>query len=155
MNTFGSNLKEIYPDLKKAALRITHYNDADADDLVQKGLLRAFEKQDLFKGGNLTGWIVTIMKNIFIDEIRKIKDKQFVDIEDEILVNDYGEHHNLEVNDTRSALARLSKKCQNMLNLIAEEFKYSEISLKLEMPIGTVMSQLQRCRKQLYVELNG
>ena len=65
MSIFGNNLKKMYPDIKRVAMKLTKYNTADADDLVQKALLKAFEKQNLYKGGNLTGWVVTIMKNLF------------------------------------------------------------------------------------------
>jgi RNA polymerase sigma-70 factor, ECF subfamily len=154
MSIFGKNLKDMYPDIRRVAMKLTKYNEADADDLVQKSLLKAFEKQDLFKGGNLTGWVVTIMKNLFIDDMRKLKDKIFVDIEDEILTSNSNDKH-LDVADTNSALKKLGKKCQNILSLIAEEYKYIEISENLSIPIGTVMSSLTRCRKQLYKELYG
>jgi RNA polymerase sigma-70 factor (ECF subfamily) len=154
MSIFGNNLKEMYPDIRRVALKLTKYNDADADDLVQETLLKAFEKQELYKSGNLTGWVVTIMKNLFIDNVRKLKDKTFVDIEDEILVSIDDDKY-LDVADTNSALQRLGKKCQKILLLIAEEYKYSEISERLSIPIGTVMSSLARCRKELYKELYG
>ena len=154
MSIFGKNLKEIYPDIKRVALKLTKYNHADADDLVQKTLLKAFEKQDLYKGGNLTGWIVTIMKNLYIDEIRKLKDKTFVDIEDEVLTSKDNDKY-LDIVDVNSALKRLGDKCQEILLLIAEEYKYKEISKTLSIPIGTVMSRLIRCRKQLHEELYG
>jgi len=144
----------MYPDIRRVALKLTKYNDADADDLVQETLLKAFEKQELYKSGNLTGWVVTIMKNLFIDHVRKLKDKTFVDIEDEILVSIDDDKY-LDVADTNSALQRLGKKCQKILLLIAEEYKYSEISERLSIPIGTVMSSLARCRKELYKELYG
>jgi len=152
MSIFGKNLKEMYPDIRRVAMKLTRYNEADADDLVQKALLKAFEKQSLYKGGNLTGWVVTIMKNLFIDDVRKLKDKTFVDIEDEVLTSKDNDKF-LDVSDTNAALKRLSKKCQDVLLLIAEEYKYSEISKRLSVPIGTVMSSLTRCRKQLYKEL--
>jgi RNA polymerase sigma-70 factor (ECF subfamily) len=154
MSIFGNNLKEMYPDIRRVAMKLTKYNYADADDLVQKTLLKAFEKQGLYKSGNLTGWVVTIMKNLFIDDMRKLKDKIFVDIEDEVLVSNDDDKY-LDVADTNSALKRLSERCQNILLLIAEEYKYTEISEQLSIPIGTVMSGLTRCRKQLYKELYG
>jgi len=135
-------------------MKLTKYNHADADDLVQKTLLKAFEKEYLYKGGNLTGWVVTIMKNLFIDDIRKLKDKIFVDIDDEVMISNNNDKH-LDVSDTNSALKRLGKKCQDILLLVAEEYKYAEISERLSIPIGTVMSGLTRCRKQLYKELYG
>lgn len=152
MSIFGNNLKEMYPDIRRVAMKLTKYNDADADDLVQKTLLKAFEKESLYKGGNLTGWVVTIMKNLFIDDIRKLKDKTFIDIDDEVLTSNDNDKF-IDVSDTNNALKRLSKKCQDVLLLIAEEYKYSEISTRLSIPIGTVMSSLTRCRKQLYKEL--
>ena len=154
MSIFGKNLKEIYPDIKPVALKLTKYNYADADDLVQKTLLKAFEKQDLYRGGNLTGWVVTIMKNLYIDEIRKLKDKTFVDIEDEVLTSKDNDKY-LDIVDVNTALKRLGYKCQEILLLIAEEYKYKEISKTLSVPIGTVMSRLTRCRKQLHEELYG
>jgi len=154
MSIFGKNLKEMYPDIRRVAMKLTKYNHADADDLVQKTLLKAFEKEYLYKGGNLTGWVVTIMKNLFIDDIRKLKDKIFVDIDDEIMISNNNDKH-LDVSDTNSALKRLGKKCQDILLLVAEEYKYAEISERLSIPIGTVMSGLTRCRKQLYKELYG
>ena len=154
MSIFGNNLKEMYPDIRRVAMKLTKYNDANADDLVQNTLLKAFEKQSLYKGGNLTGWVVTIMKNLFIDEMRKLKGKTFVDIEDEILISKDNDSY-LDVADANSALKKLGEKCQNILTLIAEEYKYAEISENLSIPIGTVMSSLTRCRKQLYKELYG
>ena len=72
MSDFNDNLKAMYPDLMRVAMRFTRY-DKDAEELVQKALLKALEKQRLFKGGNQTGWVVTIMNNIFNDEYRKNK----------------------------------------------------------------------------------
>jgi RNA polymerase sigma-70 factor (ECF subfamily) len=154
MSIFGKNLKEMYPDIRRVAMKLTKYNHADADDLVQKTLLKAYEKEYLYKGGNLTGWVVTIMKNLFIDDIRKLKDKIFVDIDDEVMISNNNDKY-LDVSDTNSALKRLGKKCQDILLLVAEEYKYAEISERLSIPIGTVMSGLTRCRKQLYKELYG
>ena len=64
MSIFNDNLKTIYPDIMRVAKKMTKYNIDDAEDLVQKALLKALEKQHLYKGGNLTGWVVRIMQNI-------------------------------------------------------------------------------------------
>ena len=85
MNIFNDNLKTIYPDIMRVAKKMTKYNIDDAEDLVQKTLLKALEKQHLYKDGNLTGWVVTIMKNIFRDDLRKIKGKKFIEFDEEAL----------------------------------------------------------------------
>ena len=53
------------------------------------------------------------MKNLFIDDMRKLKDKTFVDIDDEVLVSNNDDKY-LDVADTISALKRLGQKCQNI-----------------------------------------
>jgi len=152
MNIFNDNLKTIYPDIMRVAKKMTKYNIDDAEDLVQKALLKALEKQHLYKGGNLTGWVVRIMQNIFRDELRKTKGKDFVEIEENTLP--YYDP-DLEIFDINKVLSKLGDKCRKILLLIAEEYKYKEISEKLSIPLGTTMSRLLRCRKQLHQQLYG
>ena len=153
MNIFNDNLKTIYPDILRVAKKMTKYNIDDAEDLVQKTLLKALEKQHLYKGGNLTGWVVRIMQNIFRDELRKTKGKDFVEIEENTLFQ--YDQDQLEILDVNKALSKLGDKCRKILLLIAEEYKYAEISEKLSIPLGTTMSRLLRCRKQLHQQLYG
>ena len=171
MSIFNDNLKEIYPDIMRVAMKMTRYDRENAEDLVQKTLMKALEKQDLFKGGNLVGWIVTIMKNIFRDELRKIKNIKIVDIdapepskEDTKVIedtegqdDDSGKNIDIKqrVRQIKKILKTMSGNCQSILTLIGEEYKYKEISERLNMPIGTVMSNLLRCRKKLHQKLNG
>jgi len=154
MSNFGENLKNIYPELQQTARKWSNYNPADADDLIQKTLLKALEKQHLYKeDGKLIGWVVTIMKNIHFDSSKKMKGKTHVEFDDEqhsAIPND----KQIEVDNTLSAIQKLGEKCQAILNLIAEEYKYDEISKKLSLPMGTVMSQLARCRTKLFEALN-
>ena len=153
MNIFNDNLKKIYPDLMRVAKKMTKYNIDDAEDLVQKALLKALEKQHLFKGGNLTGWVVRIMQNIYRDELRKTKGKDFVEID--VNTSPQYDQDQLEILDVNKALSKLGDKCRKILLLIAEEYKYAEISEKLSIPLGTTMSRLLRCRKQLHQQLYG
>ena len=51
------------------------FNKFDAEDLVQQTYLKALERQDQFRGDNLDPWVITILKNIFIDSTRKKKEK--------------------------------------------------------------------------------
>lgn len=174
MSIFNNNLKTIYPDIMRVALKLSRYDRENAEDLVQKALLRAHEKQELFKGGNLAGWVVTIMKNIFRDEYRKAKGKEFVDISDENLSPEDkkrlekgdGEFKVLggieiavdaekRVDSVMEALNKIGGKCKTILSLIGQEYKYKEISERMDVPMGTVMSNLLRCRKKLHQELYG
>ena len=202
MSIFNNNLKTIYPDIMRVAKGMTKNDVHNAEDLVQKTLLKALEKQQLFKGGNLTGWVVRIMQNIFRDEYRKNKttielqgeegrilektkwgklrkkdrvesvhvydripqdgdiSKHAHDTFDDLNVND--EYNFLNEFEIRSefigiteALNKLGNKCKEILLLISEEYKYKEISERLDVPMGTVMNRLLRCRKKLHQELYG
>ena len=202
MSIFNNNLKTIYPDIMRVAKGMTKNDVHNAEDLVQKTLLKALEKQQLSKGGNLTGWVVRIMQNIFRDEYRKNKttielqgeegrilektkwgklrkkdrvesvhvydripqdgdiSKHAHDTFDDLNVND--EYNFLNEFETRSefigiteALNKLGNKCKEILLLISEEYKYKEISERLDVPMGTVMNRLLRCRKKLHQELYG
>ena len=174
MSIFNNNLKTIYPDIMRVALKLSRYDRENAEDLVQKALLKALEKQSLFKGGNLAGWVVTIMKNIFRDEYRKVKGKEFVDISDEKLspkdketlekgdgeFRELGESESAvdaekRVDSVMEALNKIGGKCKTILTLIGQEYKYKEISERIDVPMGTVMNSLLRCRKKLHQELYG
>ena len=50
------------------------FNKFDAEDLVQQTYLKALERQDQFKGDNIDPWVITILKNLFIDSTRKKKE---------------------------------------------------------------------------------
>jgi RNA polymerase sigma-70 factor (ECF subfamily) len=164
MSITDKKIREIYPDIMRVALNLTRYNRENAEDLVQKALMKAFEKQELFKGGNLVGWIVTIMKNIFRDELRKIKGKEFVEVSDDDL--DDGEYKELDdieekveagirASSVKKALKRMTGNCKEILSLFSQEYKYKEISDHIGIPMGTVMNRLSRCRKKLHQELYG
>jgi RNA polymerase sigma-70 factor (ECF subfamily) len=174
MSIFNNNLKTIYPDIMRVALKLSRYDRENAEDLIQNTLVKALEKQHLFKGGNLTGWVVTIMKNIFLDEYRKVKGKVFVDISDEklspkdqeTLEKGDGEYRDLGVNEravdtekrvdsVMEALNKIGSKCKTILTLIGQEYKYKEISERMDVPMGTVMNSLLRCRKKLHQKLYG
>src|SRR5207244_12528448 len=57
--------------LYRVALRLTG-NAADADDLVQETMLKAYRAWDQYeKGTNAKGWLLTILRNAFINEYRR------------------------------------------------------------------------------------
>src|SRR6266851_7021288 len=57
--------------LYRVALRLTG-NAADADDLVQETMLKAYRAWDQYeKGTNAKGWLLTILRNSFINEYRR------------------------------------------------------------------------------------
>ena len=181
MKDFKKNLTSMSPDLFRIAMKRTG-NEQDALDLVQDALLRAWEKQNKFTDGNQTAWVVRIMINIFNDNYRKSTTKIEVTGEDgrELKKTPFGNmatkpkfqnigdddfpkvatpaneiEKRIEIQDVNKALNAIGEKCKEILLLIAEEYKYKEISEKLAIPMGTTMNRLLRCRKQLHQDLYG
>src|SRR5512146_1381427 len=57
--------------LYRVALRLAG-NAADAEDLVQEAMLRAYRSWDRFTlGTNAKGWLLTILRHLFINEYRR------------------------------------------------------------------------------------
>ena len=59
------------------------------------------------------------------------------------------------VDSVMEALNKIGSKCKTILSLIGQEYKYKEISERMDVPMGTVMNSLLRCRKKLHQELYG
>ena len=107
---------------------------------------------------NLKAIAVLKMKGLFIDEIRKTKkftsmtdeegkdleiadDKQ-LDISDKINLSS-------ECNKVLSVIKSMGEKCREILMLAADDLAYKEMAETIDTPIGTVMSRLANCRKEL------
>ena len=107
---------------------------------------------------NLKAVAVLKMKGLFIDEIRKTKkftsmtDEEGKDLEiadDKQL--DISDKINLstECNKVLSVIKSMGEKCREILMLAADDLAYKEMAEKIDTPIGTVMSRLANCRKEL------
>ena len=59
------------PKLRRYARSLTR-NTTDAEDLVQRCLVRALSRQHLWReGSNLSAWLCTILHNEFVDDLRR------------------------------------------------------------------------------------
>ena len=124
----------------------------EAEDLVQETLTRAIGAASGFrKGGNLRGWLFTIMHNVFISGVRarRAAERELGDDMPE-LSQAPTQLHRLEVRDVLAGLSRLPEAQRAALVLIAlENFSYSEAARVLGIPLGTLMSRLARGREAL------
>ena len=107
---------------------------------------------------NLKAVAVLKMKGLFIDEIRKTKkftsmtDEEGKDLEiADDKQSDISDKINLssECNKVLSVIKSMGEKCREILMLAADDLAYKEMAEKIDTPIGTVMSRLANCRKEL------
>ncbi len=141
------------PRLKKFALKLTR-NDANADDLLQNTILRAYEKKDMFEdGSNLFSWTSKIMYNLFVtDYRRKVKFESQYDPEPYLEKKKANVDHDDTVlmNEVSVAMEELSDEHREILVMITiHGMKYEQAAQQLDIPVGTVRSRLSRARNIL------
>ncbi|GAA3201510.1 sigma-70 family RNA polymerase sigma factor [Actinocorallia longicatena] len=151
--------------LYASAVRMTR-NSADAEDLVQETLTKAYVNFHQFQEGtNLKAWLHRILTNNFINSYRKkqrepqrtgsdeLESWQLAQTESAIAGLRSAEHEALDhIPDSEvvAALRSLPPDFRNAVYLAdVEGYAYKEIAEMMGTPIGTVMSRLHRGRKQL------
>jgi RNA polymerase sigma-70 factor (ECF subfamily) len=126
---------------------------SEADDLVQgtcERALRAIESWQ--RGTRLDSWLFRILRNLWIDDLRK--KRRFADADEALDPpgvdgRSVVEAH-LDLARVRATIAELSAQQREVLVLVCiEDFSYRETAAILDVPIGTVMSRLARARMAL------
>ncbi len=158
----------VLPELEvllRVARRLTR-NDAEAEDLVQDTLLRAYRGLDRFDGRYPRAWLLTILRNTHYNRIRKRR-PDLLDDEVAQRLPDSGidgrqdgteeralhEHFDPLV---REALAALSPKHRAVIALVdLDGLSYQEAADLIGVPVGTVMSRLHRARAKVRSRLEA
>lgn len=138
------------PRLRRYARALTGDRDR-ADDLVQDTLERALGRWRLWRGGNTRSWLLTIMHNIFVNQVRAPHAVDFMP-DEELPLIPVRDHlaDALAVRDLDRQLAALPPEQRAVLLLVGlEELSYGEAARVLGIPAGTVMSRLARARARL------
>jgi len=142
------------------AITLTH-SSSEAEDLVQETYVHAASHcEQLRLGSNLRGWLFTIMRNTWLQQLRHARaGPQFVTLDDDKAaqyVTDASDDPQTiyvriwERDEIRIALGLLPGACREILVLRdIEGFSYKEIAAILDCPLGTIMSRLARARARL------
>jgi RNA polymerase sigma-70 factor (ECF subfamily) len=152
----------IVPELE-VTLRVARSltgNQADAEDLVQDTLLRAYKALDRFDGRYPRAWLLTILRNTHLNRVRKKQPVLFRDDDESaealasIPADDPGpEQEVLDATiDHRIAAAfrSLSPKFRDVVQLVdIDGLSYREAAQMLDIKLGTVMSRLHRARAKM------
>lgn len=133
----------------------------EADDLVQSACEKALRGIDSWQPGTkLDSWMFRILRNLWIDQVRKRRAE--VQGDAELAAELPGEdgrrtsYFLLELKEVRAAIAALAEQQREVLVLVCiEDRSYREAAEILGVPTGTVMSRLARARAALVTALNG
>ncbi len=149
----------------RVALRLAG-NPADAEDLVQETMLKAYRSWNQFQPGtNAKAWLLTILRNSFINEYRRrTRHPETVDVDtiepfavfEEIQDDDpQGTFFDQIVDDeVLRAIDELPEAFRETVMLSdVEGLRYEEIAKMLDVPVGTVKSRLFRARRMLQAKL--
>ncbi len=133
---------------------------ADAEDLVQDTLLRAFRSIDSFDGRHPRAWLLTIMRNAEVNRTRRRR-PALLDDQDatfDRLADDDGGHASPEAivvgemfdSVVLDALDALPDRFRQIVVLVdIDGLSYAEVAGVLDIPVGTVMSRLHRARTRI------
>lgn len=148
-------LARLYPELHARALLLTQCR-YDADDLVQRVAERALNHPAVFgPGHNAWGWLIRVMRNVFLDDCRMRRVRQNAAVEVETVaepeVDQAPSHHDLlTTEDVLDAMAKLSESQRSMLRLVHFAGRsYRDVSGQFGISCNTIGSRLLRARRRL------
>lgn len=156
-SSFKSSVVGMQGNLLSFAMKLTLNRD-EAHDLVQDTTLKALNNEEKYvENTNIKGWMLTIMRNIFINNYRKnVRENTVVDTtEDSYHINLSQESSfdstegSFAVGEISSIIAKFPKEFREPFSMHVAGYKYEEIAEKLGMPLGTVKSRIFLTRQNL------
>ncbi|OHU00873.1 RNA polymerase subunit sigma [Mycobacterium syngnathidarum] len=163
---FERDALPLVDQLYAAARRYTR-NAADAEDLVQETMTKAYSSFHTYRDGtNIRAWLFRILTNTWINSYRtaqrrpqevfadELTDAQLADVAQRfplgVVSAELAALESMGDDDVRQAMRALPES-QGVVVYYADVagFRYKEIAEVLQIPVGTVMSRLHRGRRAL------
>ena len=158
---FQKKLLSLHENMMNFALTLTADKN-DAQDLMQDTTLKVLDNQEKFVDNvNFKGWVLTIMRNIFINNYHKIVRTQTVvdqdiDLYNLDIMNDSGFDNPdgaYQIQEITSAIESLNEELKVPFSMFVSGYKYNEIAEALDVPLGTVKSRIFFARQELKKKL--
>ncbi len=154
---FQTKLLDLQSNLLNFAYLLTSNRD-DAYDLLQDTTLKALDNEDKYVDNvNFKGWVFTIMRNIFINNYRKVvRSATIIDQTEDLyhlnLPQDSGidtPEGSVAVQEITEAINSFSDDYRIPFSMHVAGYKYNEIADKMGLPLGTVKSRIFFARQKL------
>lgn len=158
---FQKKLLSLQENMMNFALTLTADKN-DAQDLMQDTTLKVLDNQEKFVDNvNFKGWVLTIMRNIFINNYHKIVRTQTVvdqdiDLYNLDIMNDSGFDNPdgaYQIQEITAAIESLNEELKVPFSMFVSGYKYNEIAEALDVPLGTVKSRIFFARQELKKKL--
>jgi RNA polymerase sigma-70 factor (ECF subfamily) len=177
-NAFSQLLNQVLPKIQALIVKNYNLQQADIDDIIQQASEKAWIKLLSFRGESaFVTWFYSIIRNEALNYIKKTKSinkrevhtsqfrtGEFEDINDDCdllkTLDEKLEANACSILEKKEELESyrimlnhvmddLSKAHRDIIQLVhEEELTYKDVSQKLDIPMGTVMSRLFFARKQ-------
>ena len=158
---FQTKLLDLQSNLLNFAYLLTSNRD-DAYDLLQDTTLKALDNEEKYVDNvNFKGWVFTIMRNIFINNYRKVvRSATIIDQTEDLyhlsLPQDSGletPEGSMAAQEITAAINSFSDDYRIPFSMHVAGYKYNEIAEKMGLPLGTVKSRIFFARQKLQVML--
>ena len=155
--SFQTRLTSLQANMLNFAYMLTSNRD-DAHDLVQDATLKALDNADKYvENTNFKGWVFTIMRNIFINNYRRVvRSATVIDQTEDLyhlnLSQDSGigsPEQSYAASEITAAIAAFPEKYRTPFEMHVAGYKYNEIAEKVGLPLGTVKSRIFFARQEL------
>lgn len=156
-----NELVALQNNMRNFAFSLT-LNREEAEDLLQDTTLKVLDNQEKYTDNtNFKGWVLTIMKNIFINNYRKIvRNQTVIDKSEDLHHLNLPQNSGFEspesfysVGEIRNSIDSFADEYRIPFSMHVQGFKYEEIAEKMKLPIGTVKSRIFLARKRLQEQL--
>ncbi|MDE6267796.1 MAG: sigma-70 family RNA polymerase sigma factor [Muribaculaceae bacterium] len=158
---FENRLLALQSNLLNFAYMLTSNRD-DAYDLLQDTTLKALDNEDKYvENTNFKGWVFTIMRNIFINNYRKVvRSATVIDQTEDLYHLNLPQESGFETpegsvaaNEITAAIDSFSDDYRIPFTMHVQGYKYNEIAEKMDLPLGTVKSRIFFARQRLQTML--
>lgn len=159
--TFTKDLVKVQDDLLRFAYKLTS-DQEEANDLLQETSLKALDNEDKYMPDtNFKGWIYTIMRNLFINNYRKVmRDQTVIDHTEKLYhlnlppdIASESTESTYDLKEMYRIVNALPREYRIPFSMYIAGFKYREIAERLRLPLGTVKSRIFFTRQKLQQEL--
>ncbi len=156
-SNFQTKLLDLQSNLLNFAYTLTANRD-DAYDLLQDTTLKALDNEDKYVDNtNFKGWVFTIMRNIFINNYRKVvRSATVIDQTEDLyhlnLPQDSGYETpdgSIAANEITAAIDSFADEYRIPFSMHVAGYKYNEIAEQMNLPLGTIKSRIFFARQRL------
>lgn len=136
-------------------------NEDDAADITQEAMIKAFKNLDQMKAGSAKAWLMAIVRNTGLTYLNRKSNQPsaFPDESEDLEWQGFSPEQTLLMSEDREVVVRLLEELPTEFREVVvlrdvEDLSYKEISDVVGVPIGTVMSRLNRARHRLQQRLS-